>query len=518
MRSRKGRFFFRGLVAVLGCLVGFSHIVWSQARSESGKYVERADNGFNYEPYTEAEIAEALKRPLKLDDCIRIALRNNIALQIEQGNLQMTDAELSGSYGKFLPTFTIGGSMQKAEENRPFEAENPTDPTRLTFDKNALVAEIEQNFITGARLRFSGDLKSDVNSPDRFGAPPTRTENRAFSIEVTQPLLRDAWFTIARSPILLSRQARDIQEQKFHDLRLQTVYEVKKAYFSVLLQKELIKVHESALVRDSTLIKLSESKLRANLATRRDVLSAEIRFAEDRAALIGAQTDYERALDKLKDVMGVPIEEEIQLEEVNLGYSPEPLDQDVLTRMALQNNPLLHAVQTSIENQKLKHKVARNMLLPRLDLVVAYNGQFDTDRDQNKTINSNDFRIALNLSYPFLDRQAAAEAEIARIALQQEEIKLRDLQRQLKLAVRDVVRSTYSSIEEIEALKRSIEAAEEKVEFATLMFNLGRASNLDVTDAQEALLKAQTQYVKKLIDYHLQLALLETLIAQPLIY
>ncbi|MDQ7054049.1 MAG: TolC family protein [candidate division KSB1 bacterium] len=117
-----------------------------------------------------------------------------------------------------------------------------------------------------------------------------------------------------------------------------------------------------------------------------------------------------------------------------------------------------------------------------------------------------------------LNRQAAAEAEKTQLALQQEVLRLRDYERQLKLSIREVVRSTYSNIEEIEALKISIEAAREKVEFATMMFNLGRASNLDVTDAQEALLKAQTQYLKKLIDYHLQLAFLETLIAQPIVF
>jgi outer membrane protein TolC len=48
------------------------------------------------------------------------------------------------------------------------------------------------------------------------------------------------------------------------------------------------------------------------------------------------------------------------------------------------------------------------------------------------------------------------------------------------------------------------------------MFRLGRASNLDIIDAQEALFKAQNQYVSKLVDYHIQLALLESLTGQPL--
>jgi outer membrane protein TolC len=45
---------------------------------------------------------------------------------------------------------------------------------------------------------------------------------------------------------------------------------------------------------------------------------------------------------------------------------------------------------------------------------------------------------------------------------------------------------------------------------------MGRASNLDITDAQEALLKAQQQRVSKLVDYHTELALLESLTGRPL--
>ena len=470
------------------------------------------------EPYTEEEIEQVVQRPLKLEDCIRIAMRKNLQLMMEEYGLRMTVADLSGSYARFFPQFAVDGVMQKAEENRPFEAKNPEDPTRLTYDKNAIVAKVQQDFITGATLTFAADLRRDINSPDRFGAPPTRTENRGYSITLEQPLLRDAWFTIAKSPITLARQQMEIRENEFYDMKLRTVFDVKQAYYNVILQRELIKVTEAALVRDSTLVRLSESKVRVNLATRRDVLSAQIRFAEDRAAYIAAQTEYERALDNLKDVLGLPIEMEISLEDVQLGYSPEPLDEEFLIRHALENNPLIKSLKKSIENLQLRHKVAKNMLLPQLNLVMQYNGQFDSDRDQLKTIESNDFQVGLSLSYPFLNRQAAAEAEKARLALRQEELRLRDYQRQLKLSIREVVRATYSNIEEIEALKISIEAAQEKVEFATMMFNLGRASNLDVTDAQEALLKAQTQYLKKLIDYHLQLALLETLIAQPIVF
>lgn len=511
MTSRKA------LTAFLGIFLGFG-IQGGSVPAHAGKKNLNEGGVFDYKPYTQAEIQAALARPLVLEDCIRIALSKSLDLLVEKGNYDIADASVSGSFGEFFPVFSLGGSMEREDENRPFDPTSPEDPTDLSFDKNAIVAQVTQRLITGASLSFSGDLRRDINSPDKFGAPPRRTENRGYSVAFRQPLLRDAWFTMAKSPITLAKQERDMAAKAFMDRQLKTIFNVKRAFYAVLLQKELIKVNEAALVRDSALVRLSNSKLRANLATRRDVLSAEIRFADDRAALIAAQTDYERAMDELKDVMGIPIQLPIKLQEVELSYSGEPLDEKFLIRVALENNPLLQAADTQIRNRKLKRRVAKNKLLPQLDLTVGYSGQFDSDTDNDLSINTRGFQVMLSLDYPFLNRSAAAEAEAAEIALTQDELERERLRRELVIGVRDVVRSTYSSIEEIDALQKTIAAAKEKVKFATMMFNLGRASNLDVTDAQEALLKAQTQYAKKLIDYHMDLALLETLIGQPIVY
>lgn len=306
-----------------------------------------------------------------------------------------------------------------------------------------------------------------------------------------------------------------MQEKNLFDSKLQTIFAIKRAFYQVVLQRELGKVHQAALQRDSTLIGISEAKVKAMVATRRDVLSAEIRFAEDRAAFIASQTDYQRALDELKDVMGLPIEMPIELAEAELSYSPQPLDEKALVEQAIQNSPLIQGTEIAVKNSRLQLAVAKNQRLPRLDLSVQYVGQFDTNLDRTEDVNTKDLQATLSLSYSFLDRAANAKVQQMQIALSQQEDRLVDLQRKLIVRIRDVVRSAYSIGEEVKAIKRSIEAAEQKVTFATTMFNLGRASNLDITDAQEALLKAQTAYVRKVVEYHTQLALLESIIGQP---
>lgn len=468
-----------------------------------------------YKPYSEAEISAAIKMPLALDDCIRIALSQSISLRLAQGEFEKADATHAGSYGAYFPVFSVQGTQENTLEKRPVNVANPTDPTELDFENRAVTATVQQALPTGAVLNFSGDISRDLNSPDKFGAVPTRTRNRIYSVQLTQPLLRNAWPSPANSAISTARHERKMQEQLFLNAKLQTIYSVKSAFYEVLYQRELIRVNQAAIQRDSTLFAASESKVEAKLATRRDVLSAEIQLATDKASLIKSQSDYALALDALKDVMGLPIEMPIEVTNVELSDAPVALQEETLLRQAMQNNPALHGAEAGVHRNRMQLKAAKNQLLPQFDVTAAYSGSFEKDTDQDIDLRTTGFITTVSLSYPFLDRAAAAGAENAQVALSQQEDNVLNLKRQLTLSVRSIVRNTNASIEAIKTLQRSIEAAKQKVEFATTMFNLGRASNLDITDAQEALLKAQTQYVRELVDYHIQLALLESLTGRP---
>lgn len=406
--------------------------------------------------------------------------------------------------------------QEYTQEKRSVDPLNPVARQKLFFENQAVVAQMTQKLPTGATVQLSTDLRRDLDSPDIFGAPPTRTRNRLYSISVTQPLLRDAWPAMTRNSINMAQYERQNLDRQLLNAKWETVFAVKRAYYNVVLQRELIKVNQAAILRDSTLVEASVSMSAAKLATRRDVLSAEIRLADDRAALIRAQTDYQLALDRLKEVMGIPLATPIDLIAPELRFAPVDLNEEALIEAALQTNPLLHGASFAIEVGKPQLREAKNTLLPQLDLIGSLSGRFDTNTDQNKDLENYGGQVMLSLNYTLLSRDAAARAEQAQINVAQQEERLLEQQRQLTLNIRSIVRNVYSGHEELNALQRSIAAAAQKVDFATTMFNLGRASNLDITDAQESLLRTQNLYARKLVDYHTQLALLESLTGQSI--
>jgi outer membrane protein TolC len=71
------------------------------------------------------------------------------------------------------------------------------------------------------------------------------------------------------------------------------------------------------------------------------------------------------------------------------------------------------------------------------------------------------------------------------------------------------------SLERMTVLTAGVEQARGKLEFAKARFALGLATNLDITDAQEALLNAETDLLSAIVDYNVGLAELEARIAAP---
>jgi len=509
---------------------------------------ERAkSNNFYYQAYSEAEIKAVVQRPLTLNDCIRIALSKNISLRLAQGDLNRAEAAQAGTYGRFLPVFSLEGTrtnnftgertiIQKnllpdPEDSTEFVVQNVQGfVDRTQFDNNSeLVGRVQLFLPTGATLNFSGNIPRDTRIPlyqeppdpdnpaDRNITPTTKQLNRSYAVNFTQPLLRDAGPTVARSAFLTTGYDRQLEEKNLLNQKLQTVFAVKRAYYIALLQRELIKVNLTALIKDSSLVEASKALIVARLATRRDVLSAEIRFADDRAAVIASRSDYELSLDRLKDEIGVPINMPIELDSTILTYAPVTLDVQTLVRQALENNPLVHNADIAINRSRLQRRIAKNALLPQLDFAASYSSNLERNLVSNLDINrAGGWAASLNLSYPFLSREEASKVEEAEIAVSQQEDRRLEIQRQIMIDVRDIVRGVYSAAAQLEAIGAGIKVAQDKLEFSTTMFNLGRASNFDITESQEFLLKAQNQYLRKLVDYHTQLALLESLIGKPI--
>ncbi|NUO83380.1 TolC family protein [candidate division KSB1 bacterium] len=498
-----------GLFVLVSAMLMASMPAWAKA-AEPAKKLEA---NFRYKTYSDDEIQAALQRPLTLEDCLGIALSKNLTLKQAEKDFARAQATHSGSWGAYLPLLTMEGLKTNTSEEAPDDSLN-LFREQLFRNEARVIAKAQLYIPTGATVVATRDIFRDVRDTrlplEDVGL--TKLEDREFALTITQPLLRGFGPVVANNRIISASNLRNLQDNALHNQKWLVIYQVKRAFYNVLVQRELLKVNEATVASDSALVAASEALVLAKLASRRDVLSAQIRYDEDRAALINGYNDYQSTLDILKDLMGIPLNATISLAESSLEFTQSAVNEEKLVRGAMQNNPQLRSLSYLVREAKLQRSVAKNAILPRLDVYGTYSKVRSSDLiAQKEEARTGVLQAGLSFSYNFLHREAAGQAENAELAMRQQEERLLNAQRQIELSIRDIARSLSNSEKEAAAIKRSIEIAEQKLDFARTMFNLGRASNLDVTDAQEFLLRAKTLYLRKLVSFRIAQALLETL-------
>lgn len=462
-------------------------------------------------PFTDAEVEAASVRQLSLEDCIGIALSRNLDLKVSRADLEKSRRAHSGSWGTLLPTLSVDQIREETTERR---SDSTFSSGEEVFEHRTTVGRLAQTLPTGAVVDLSRDLRRE-STADLFEAP-TRTSNRAFVARVTQPLLGGAWPVSALRPIVESRYDKNVRGHEHEYVTRQTVLATRVAYYEALRDREITRVAVEAVKADSLLVAASTAMLDAKLASRRDVLSAEIGLAENRAGLVSAQKDYELALDRLKLVLGLPLETPIALTDQPLEHTPVTLDDAQVLAAAQTRHPLILGAEIGAEKSRYQARLARNAALPRVDLIGEYSKIADSDLDQIRDVRTQNWAVGFAVSYPLFHRETGSVADLAQLDYDQQRDRLTAVRRQIELEARDALRSLRSIGEEITALRGAITAAESKVDFANTMFNLGRASNLDITDAREALVESKTQYMRRVADYLTQLGAIESLTGLPL--
>jgi outer membrane protein TolC len=471
------------------------------------------------QPATPAAAAPPLVvavRYLDLEEALRTALESNLSLQIVALDRDEAEREVPATRAFFHPTPGFDYLASGSETVNP-AVRDPGTGLIVTPERTASIvtqaagAFIRQQIPTGATLTLSADvLRQDASGTE------LRNEGAA-SVELRQPLMRGGRTYVATRPIRDASYDLDIQEARLQAEILRVSADTQEAYYNTILAARLIEVTEEAVARDRRLIEASQALFRAARATRRDVVSAQIRLSDNLASLALRRADLDRARLELADVLGLPIGEIVQPAESTVPFRTVEFQVDDWVGRALTQRPEILELRTELEKAELDVRVAGNDVLPKLDLVGLY-GRGDND---DTLLRAFDFRgdrweAGLQFEIPFGNVAAREWLSAARIAYRRIERRLTQRERSIEFEVRDEAIRLRENLEDLRAQSTKVEKAREKLEIAVARYRLGIANNLDITDAQTDLLDAETSLLSAVVDYVNGLARLEARIAGPL--
>ena len=448
---------------------------------------------------TRDEPAAVSSRRISLDEALRMALEKNLQIQIATLDVETVGPEVDATRAKFHPVLGAEGSYLETRENFLSVIEN-----RRIVDGRVFV---RQEVPTGGTVTLSGGWIDEEAS----GA----TNELGFSsgvvaVEVRQPLLRGGRIYVARRLIEDAEYDLEIQQALLAADVLDVTAQTKIAYYNAVLSERLIDIVRAAIRRGEELVNASKALFEADRVTKRDVVSAEIQLSKDRIRLTSRLADQEIAQNLLRDVLGTPIGVSLKVTDRHIPFRPIELRLDDWIQSAFWNRPELVAIRKRAEKADLETRIRKNDLLPVVDVLGSYSGDY---RSNNS---GSGWRVGGLIEIPLGNvaarrRLTAAKAQQARV-----EREYTQSQREIELEVREIEIRLRESIGRLRDLIRGVEQARAKRAIALARFELGRADNLDITDAEEDLVSAESDLLRAVVDYASNIALLETRIASPI--
>jgi OMF family outer membrane factor len=452
----------------------------------------------------DAEALPSELRVLTLEESLKIALEHNLGLQITALEVEAQGYEIPTAKAKFHPAL---GLAAEAGDSRSESKSREVD--KAEFQRGG--AFVHQEIPTGGAVALEAGYSRHVSddAPERPGDPRDKstTAGAGVRIELRQPLLRGGRTYVARREIMDAEFNLEIRESQLQAEILEVGAEIKTAYYRTVEAERLIDVIQDAIERDRQLLEYSQALYRAGHVSSRDVLSAELRLAGDETRLAQRRAGLATAENELRDALGLPVATKIEIADRTIPFYPVELKLGEWIERAHANRPELMMIRTRLEQNELTLKVRKNALLPSLDVVGAYGQAAD--------FRSHDWQVGLMLEYPIgnvaaRSLLAQAQTEHTRIERQYVEAK-----RRIERELREIEIHLRESLDRLKALANSVEQARAKGTIARARFEQGLANNLDITDADAALVAAESQLLQSLVAYATNVAVLEARIAGP---
>jgi len=445
-------------------------------------------------------------RPLSLEGALKVALEHNLRLQIFALEVDAGSQEIRAAKAKFHPSVAAEGGGSGSTTARDVEEDE---------DRNSQRVEgfIQQEVPTGGQVRVGAGYRrnfSNLNAEDPINDPNIErtTELAGLAIELRQPLLKGGRTYVARREILFAGYDDEINRAELNKQVLSVTAETKAAYYNVVRARRQVEVIEKALKRDDELVSASRALFDAGRVSKVDVLSADISLSNNKARLASTHAQHETAQNGLRSVLGLPVNVEIEILDRTIPFHPVRIELDQWIRTALDNRPEIMRLRTELEKSELATRVSKNARLPTLDVEGGY--------DQGADWKSYNWNAGLTFRYQLGNVGGKSQYKQARLQNVKLNHELARKKRDVELEVREIEIRLRESVQRLKNITIGVQSARSKGEIARGRFEMGLASNLDITNADEELVQAESALLEALVDYASNLAELEARIGGQL--
>ncbi len=438
-----------------------------------------------------AEESEVLK--LDLESAIAIALAVNPISKFADMEIEKIQSGKKSSYGALLPQIDLIGQYQHTLKRQTmyldgaFDLFGDIDYTK--FDPEDLkILEV-----LGKAMAPSDDVDSNE------GIQVGRKNMWSTGVNVSLPLVVPSlWKNIQMTEVDI-----ELSIEQARASRIDLTNQVKKSFFSLLLAQASHDLFRKTYETDSINLEDIRNRYNQGVVAEYDVITADVRLKSLIPNILQSENMMKIAELQLKMLMG--IDGEIPLKvvgslneyEQSMFHVIIPADTSLVNNSDLkQFNLQSEIAHKAFEMQKLQYAPS---------LVTSFNWTY---MSQNNDFKFSTYRwdpysmLGVTLQVPlFSGGQRYHNVKQAQIQLWQLDEQRKEVERGLKLSIRNNYDLIHKNIEQVVATQSSVEMARKGHQITLKRYETGMGTIVDVNAAALAVLSAELQYKNAIYDY-----------------
>ncbi len=411
-------------------------------------------------PTKPSEVEIVGTQPLSLETAIELAYQNSEDLRIALFQLERSQAGLRAEQALLLPSADLNATLENTNQTQ-FGLGLGDNATRL-----------------GAGIRADYDLGISGERSARIRAAEDQVRLAELRVEQTR-----------------------------EDLRLNTTTD----YYAVQEAIAQIRINQTFLDEAERNLRDTQLREEVGVGTRFDVLRAEVQVANARQTLTQATSQRQISQRQLARRLNVSPSIDITTLAVDIAGSwPLSLEESIV--LAFQNRTELEQFLIERQINEEQRQIQLALVRPNLGLFAQYDAQtLLTAPTGVATTELNDgFSVGAQLRWRLYDGgAAAARAAQSDADIQTDEAEFELTRNDIRVQVEEAYYTLLANQANINTASVAANQAQEALELATLRFNAGVGTQLDVLSATRELAEAQGNLVSAVLDYNRALARLE---------
>ena len=299
---------------------------------------------------------------------------------------------------------------------------------------------------------------------------------------------------------LMNNVAIDMQKISLEKSESELRGSVMSSYVSVQALQSISALLDSSLANIQELESMTQQAVNAGAVEQTSADQIRVRVNTLKNSINAQKRNIELATNSLKVLLDVPVETELVLtEELDAVLSPERVLTLLGENFAIENNLDYQLLQKNVELAKKNVAMAGWAYGPTVSLAYNYTNQQYYGEGGMRMTPPNVMQVSVRMPLWSSGKRAAGVVE-KKIALEEAKNTLSETTDNLEIAYRQLCYNLTNAYETFVNEKDNIDVAQRVFASATNKYKYGASSNMELTNASNDLINAQSSYVQAILN------------------